>query len=64
MHAIIRIVVLSLSSVGIACSQPPAPTASQANTGIDSLNARLVSAYQTRDPTAYGAPYTDSAVFE
>lgn len=35
-----------------------------ANAGIDSLNARLVSAYHHRDPRAYGALFTDSAVFE
>jgi ketosteroid isomerase-like protein len=28
------------------------------------LNARLVSAYQHRDPQAYAALYTDTAVFE
>ncbi|HYN81918.1 MAG TPA: DUF4440 domain-containing protein [Gemmatimonadaceae bacterium] len=35
-----------------------------AGAGIDSLNTRLVDAYRRRDPTAYGALYTDSAVFE
>src|SRR5690349_24588428 len=34
------------------------------NTGIDSLNARLVDAYRRRDPAAYAALFTDSAVFE
>jgi ketosteroid isomerase-like protein len=37
---------------------------SEANAGIDSLNARLVDAYRTRDPQAYAALYTDTAVFE
>ncbi|HKW48343.1 MAG TPA: nuclear transport factor 2 family protein [Gemmatimonadaceae bacterium] len=35
-----------------------------ANAGIDSLNAHLVSAYRQRDPQAYAALFTDSAVFE
>jgi ketosteroid isomerase-like protein len=47
-----------------ACSQAPRQSDSEARTGIDSLNARLVEAYRTRDPLAYGALYTDSAVFE
>jgi len=34
------------------------------NTGIDSLNARLVDAYRRRDPAAYAALFTDTAVFE
>ena len=34
------------------------------NGGIDSLNARVVQAYRSHDPMAYGALYTDSAVFE
>jgi ketosteroid isomerase-like protein len=38
--------------------------ASDANGGLDSLNARLAQAYRTADPRAYGALYTDSAVFE
>lgn len=32
--------------------------------GLDSLNALLVSAYRNRDARAYGALYTDTAVFE
>ena len=34
------------------------------NTGIDSVNARLVDAYRRRDPAAYAALFTDTAVFE
>src|SRR4029079_19095203 len=34
------------------------------NTGIDSLNARLVDAYRRRDPAAYAALFTDTALFE
>jgi len=49
--------------VGIACASTPART-TDANAGIDSLNARLVSAYRARDPQAYAAIFTDSAVFE
>jgi ketosteroid isomerase-like protein len=47
-----------------ACSQSPRRSASDASAGIDSLNARLLQAYRTRDPQAYGALYTDTAVFE
>ena len=51
--------------VAAACSQAPAAfSASAANAGIDSLNTRLSQAYRDRDPLAYGALYTDSAVFE
>lgn len=47
----------------LACS-PVGPTADDANTGIDSLNARLIQSYRSHDPRSYGALYTDSAVFE
>jgi ketosteroid isomerase-like protein len=51
--------------VGVACSQPPQRrSASETSAGIDSLNLRLVQAYRSRDPRAYAALYTDSAVFE
>jgi ketosteroid isomerase-like protein len=57
--------VIPLFVLGVACSQaPPGSSASEASAGIDSLNARLVQAYRNRDPQAYGALYTDSAVFE
>lgn len=48
----------------IACAKARQPSTSEANAGIDSLNARLVDAYRHRDPAAYGALYTDTAVFE
>ena len=48
----------------VACSQSPRRSARDATAGIDSLNARLVQAYRTRDPRAYGALYTDTAIFE
>jgi ketosteroid isomerase-like protein len=57
-----KVWVLSLVLLVVACTQPPKPAA--ANAGIDSLNARLVNAYRTRDPQAYAALYTDTAVFE
>jgi ketosteroid isomerase-like protein len=47
-----------------ACAPSSPPSAGDANAGIDSLNARLVNAYRTRDPQAYGELYTDTAVFE
>jgi ketosteroid isomerase-like protein len=46
------------------CSPPTRESADDAEAGIDSLNARLVQAYRTRDPRSYGALYTDSAEFE
>lgn len=48
-----------------ACSTTGQPSsANDANAGIDSLNARLVQAYRTRDPQLYGTVFTDSAAFE
>ena len=47
-------------------SAAPAPpvNAAEAGAGLDSLNARIAQAYRARDPQAYAALYTDSAVFE
>src|SRR5919112_2000970 len=64
MSAFIRVAVVSLGIVGLACATPSRPSAGAASAGIDSLNARLVQAYRTRDPRAYAALYTDTAVFE
>jgi ketosteroid isomerase-like protein len=64
MCASIRVTVLSLCVAGLACTQPPRPSAGQASAGIDSLNLRLVNAYRSHDPRAYAALYTDTAVFE
>ena len=50
--------------VCLACAAQPESSARDANTGIDSLNARVVQAYRSHDPAAYSALYTDSAVFE
>jgi ketosteroid isomerase-like protein len=59
-----RVAASAVVALGIACSPARRETATEAHAGIDSLNARLVQAYRTRDPQAYGALYTDSAVFE
>jgi len=56
--------IVSLCLACLACSRPTPPAASQANAGIDSLNARLSNAYRTHDARAYAALFTDSAVFE
>src|SRR5688500_5681186 len=66
MNASSRLPIAALCVAALGCSQPPqpAPPAAEATAGIDSLNARLVQAYRTRDPDAYAALYTDSAVFE
>ena len=58
------IAVVLLFVLGAACSQAPRRSASDASAGIDSLNARLVQAYRSRDPLTYAALYTDTAVFE
>jgi ketosteroid isomerase-like protein len=63
MSASIWLAILSLGIAGLACSPPPRPAAG-ASIGIDSLNARLVQAYRSRDARAYAALYTDTAVFE
>jgi ketosteroid isomerase-like protein len=56
---------IPLFVLGVACSQaPPQPSASEAGAGLDSLNVRLEQAYRSKDPRAYAALYTDSAVFE
>ena len=57
-------VLVSLCVATVGCSAPARKAAAEANVGIDSLNARLVRAYQTRDPRAYAALYTEGAVFE
>ena len=56
---------IPLFVLAAACS--PAPDQSPAretSAGIDSLNVRLIQAHRNRDPRAYAALYTDSAVFE
>ena len=63
MIASLRVSIVLLCIVGLACAQS-SPSVSRANAGIDSLNASFVRAYRTRDPQAYGALFTDTAVFE
>jgi ketosteroid isomerase-like protein len=51
--------------LAVACTtERRAPSATAENAGIDSMNVRLVSAYHARDPRAYAALFTDTAVFE
>jgi uncharacterized protein (TIGR02246 family) len=51
--------------LGSGCSEPPRRySRNDAGAGIDSLNARLVQAYRSHDPRAYGQLFTDTAVFE
>ena len=63
MNPAFRLIIGMLSVAASACASGRAPT-TDANAGIDSLNARLVSAYRARDPQAYAALFTDSAAFE
>ena len=58
------LLLISLCFLGFGCTKPSPVSVGDANSGIDSLNARLVRAYQNRDPRAYAALYTDTAVFE
>ncbi len=65
MGKLIGAAMIPLFVLGVACSKaPPRPSASEAGAGIDSLNVRLEQAYRSKDPQAYAALYTDSAVFE
>jgi ketosteroid isomerase-like protein len=64
MNPSMRVSILSLCIVGLACSGAPRSAGPQAAAGIDSLNARVIDAYRRHDPQAYAALYTDSAVFE
>ena len=64
MNPSIRAAFIPLLMLGAACSESPRQLAGDDSRGIDSLNARIVQAYRKHDPLAYGALYTDSAVFE
>jgi ketosteroid isomerase-like protein len=64
MRALSTLVALSLAFVTGACANTTRSSTADANAGIDSLNARIVNAYRTHDPQAYGTLYTDSAIFE
>jgi ketosteroid isomerase-like protein len=55
---------VSVVALSAACSEAPRQSAGEASAGIDSLNTRLVQSFRNRDSRAYGALYTDSAVFE
>jgi len=59
------VVVVSLTVVEVACvSSTERPVPNEVVAGIDSLNARLVEAYRSRNSQQYGELFTDSAVFE
>jgi ketosteroid isomerase-like protein len=60
-----------LAAFAIACSCIALPACTRnavdaraANAGLDSLNTRLAEAYRRRDPAAYAALFTDTALFE
>jgi uncharacterized protein (TIGR02246 family) len=67
MSASTRVAITSLGIACLACALP-APSVRDAGAGagagIDSLNAAVMQAYRKHDPQAYGALYTDTAVFE
>jgi ketosteroid isomerase-like protein len=58
-----RLLALSVCAI-VACARSQAAPAGDANAGIDALNGRIAQAYRDHDPKAYGALFTDSAVFE
>ena len=65
MTRFIRAAMIPFIFLGVACSDASRESsAGDAESGIDSLNARLVQAYRDHDPVKYSALYTDSAVFE
>lgn len=57
-----RTILAALCLTGLACFSELSNA--DAAAGIDGLNARITQAYRNHDPRAYGAVYTDSAVFE
>ena len=59
---VITMVGLTAFACNMATSSTPSPA--DANAGIDALNTRLSQSYRARDPKAYAALWTDSAVFE
>jgi hypothetical protein len=53
-----------LATLACATERRTTSGTTSVDAGVDSLNARLAKAYRDRDPIAYGAIFTDSAVFE
>ncbi len=74
MKTVMRASVIPMFVLCAACSQasPPAAddanaagaSAADANTGIDTLNARISQAYRDHDPKAYASLFTDTTAFE
>jgi ketosteroid isomerase-like protein len=57
-------VVLALAeALGCSAVASPAASTNTLNAELGSLNVRLAESYRRRDPAAYAALYTDSAVF-
>lgn len=54
-----RLFAVALCLAGLACR-----TSGDAAAGVDSLNAALIQTFRNHDAQAYGAIFTDSAVFE
>ena len=52
------------ASLACAAERRTTSGTSAVDAGVDSLNARLSKAYRDHDPVAYGAIFTDSAMFE
>ena len=63
---ITRLSVVAIAAASLACTTEQRATSgtTSVDAGVDSLNARLAKAYRDHDPVAYGAVFTDSAVFE
>lgn len=60
----ITAVLMTAASLACATENRTASGTTSVDAGVDSLNARLAKAYHDHDPVAYGAVFTDSAVFE
>ena len=52
------------ASIACTTEQRNAVGTTAVDAGVDSLNARLAKAYRDHDPVAYGAIFTERAVFE
>jgi ketosteroid isomerase-like protein len=55
---------LALAGAFAGCSRADRTGSAPDTAGIDSLNTRVMAAYKQHDPVAYGAVFTDTAVFE
>jgi ketosteroid isomerase-like protein len=60
----VKLRLVPLFVLSVACSDAPRESTADAQAAIDSLNARIVQAYRDHDEKTYATLYTDSAAFE